>query len=699
MKKIILFLICFLFQQAIYSQAGTGFTIQGNSASNVTVNCNDNATPFVYMTLENYCNPNISYQVELLRNGVVISTQNFSGSDAALECFYSDSGVLLSSPPIIGNFNINNPQPGTYRVHFRATLFALVLQEYDSNTIVLNNPFYGNVYLGCGNSYDNSFTSCRDDLRVFDFENDSLLFVLMDSGLMYKVKKAYGTGFNMLAIDDDTYGSLPLYNYIIGYHDFGKKINAVEYTSDNKLLIGFNDGKILKINGLGGGGNNMFAITETGSGFSGIPGYNYYVGHHKFNSGITEIKNISGYTFICLSSGKVLKVNGSGGSGANVFAISETSSGFNPIPGYNYYSGQAKFNGSVYKIFSNLTHTFFSFNNNKLLKINSVGGTGMNMFALEETANGFTPFPGYNYYSGQTLLSGKVTDIEFQGAYTTLGFSNGKLLKVNGTGGTGMNMFAITENANGFTPIPGYNYYVGHVKYNSGVKNILTPQSNFSKNVTFITFENGKLLKVFGIGGTGSNMYNATEMPSGFNITSASYTNYISGSSRFDTEPTDIAFIPQSNQTVLCFGNRKAFKSTGYGGSGYNCFGVSQETNGFAPLVGFNYVTGSQLFPCANGLFNKNGITEDKTTSVNVNDANQIKIINPFTNELAIDLSNFNDLKQSSIEINNINGQLIYKGTITSSFEVINTEAWASGMYFCTITINNENFYKKIIKE
>jgi len=699
MKQLFIFLSSLFLYQTLYAQAGTGFSVQGSSSNSVTIQCNDNTTNFVYQTFGNFCNQNVDYVIELIKDGSAIESETINGDDLSMECIYSPSGDLLSAPPVFASFSLNNPQSGTYKMHYKAVAFGLVLDQYYSNVITVINPFYGG-YLGCGSSYDNSGSLCKDDIRIYDFEEDTLLFAMMEKGMIYKVKKNFGTGYNMLAIDDNTLTNLPGYNYIVGYQKFNKKINAIEYTSDNQLLIGFNDGKILKVNNLGGSGANMFAVNETSSGFQSVSGYNYYRGHHQFDSKITEIKHINGKTFVCLGSGKILKVNGSGGTGANLFAINETSNGFTSYSGYSYYAGHAKFSSSVYRIFSNSSHTFFSFNNNKLLKINSVGGGGMNMFAVDETSNGFAPIPGYNYYVGQTLLDGKVTDMEFQGAYTTLGFSNGKLLKVNGTGGSGMNMFAIDENANGFSPIPGYNYYVGHVKYSAEIKEILTVAPLLLKPITFVTLKNGKLLKIAGIGGTGSNMYNATENSSGFSTTSTAYGIYLIGSSRFDTEPTDIAYIPQTNLTILSFANRKMFKSIGTGGSGTNCFAVSQEDNGFAPLVGYNYVTGTQIFPCLS--FRREVINEEsKESDISIVSSTDdpISINNPFNNQLIIDLSRVEKYKNASIQINNINGQQIYRNSINSSNEIITTDSWSKGMYFCIITIDNNNYFKKIIKE
>lgn len=701
MKNYLSLLFFLVFYQAIYSQQAQGvFSINGVSASTTMVTCNEGYIPFTFITPYNYCESGVTYSFQLIKDGSVVQSQSFNGNQSGAACQYDTNGNLISIPPVIGSFGIQNPAPGTYKMHYKAS-FGITLIEYDSNSIVLTNPFYG-TYLGCGNCYENSSSSCHDDLRVFDFEADSLLYVLMDSGLMYKVKKNYGTGYNMLAIDDDTLNSLPGYDYIIGYQNFEEKINAVEYTADGKLLIGFDDGKILKINGLGGGGMNMFAVNESNSNFSGVAGYSYYSGSHKFNSAVTEIKQVNGVTFVCLSSGKILKVNGSGGSGLNLFAISENSNGFTGLNGYNYYIGHAYFSSSVFRIFSNSVHTFFSFNNNKLLKINQTGGGGMNMFAVNETSGGFSGISGYNYYIGHTQLSGKVIDMEFQGAYTTLGFSNGKLLKVNGTGGSGMNMFAVDETAGGFNPISGYNYYVGQAKYSSGVKEILSiPANGVTKPITFITFENGGLLKSTGIGGSGMNMYNATENSLGFVTTSTGYTQYLLGSSNFDVEPTDIAYIPTSKQTILCFNNRKAFKSIGVGGTGYNCFAVSQEDNGFAPLYGYNYVVGTQLFPCDKKfIFHRSDDdlkdTAESKISANANDA--IQIINPFSNELTIDFSQIDVNKKVAIQINNMNGQIIYEDDSYFNEEIINTSHWAKGVYICVISIDGVSHHKKIIK-
>ena len=132
-------------------------------------------------------------------------------------------------------------------------------------------------------------------------------------------------------------------------------------------------GNLLKINRTGGTESRMFNVIEKSNG--GFKNYNeddtvYMVGSHKFDSPIRYIKHIHGLTFLCFENGKILKINGSGGAGDNLFKIIETQSGFNTLPGYTHYSGHDKFLGRITNIsnikYDNEYRTFFCFDNGKV---------------------------------------------------------------------------------------------------------------------------------------------------------------------------------------------------------------------------------------------------------------------------------------------------------------------------------------------
>ena len=112
-------------------------------------------------------------------------------------------------------------------------------------------------------------------------------------------------------------------------------------------LVAFSDRRILKVKGTGGGGSNLFAVSPTSNGFSTVPSYSYLIGSARFQSVARFIKHFSGVTIITFENGKILKVKGTGGGGYNMFAVTENSQGFANVQGYGYLIGSAKFPSSV----------------------------------------------------------------------------------------------------------------------------------------------------------------------------------------------------------------------------------------------------------------------------------------------------------------------------------------------------------------
>jgi hypothetical protein len=149
----------------------------------------------------------------------------------------------------------------------------------------------------------------------------------------------------------------------------------------------------------------MFAVTETATDFTGIAGYSYYVGCAYFGLFIVaDIKYYYGYLLICLNSGSngaILKILNVGGSGHNMFAVNQSGNSFTNIQGYTYYVGDASFGSGVTGINVIDGKSFVEFQNGHLLKSNGVAGSGHNLFAVNEIANSFTGVAGYNYYIGE----------------------------------------------------------------------------------------------------------------------------------------------------------------------------------------------------------------------------------------------------------------------------------------------------------
>ncbi|MEY4875409.1 MAG: hypothetical protein RL708_558, partial [Bacteroidota bacterium] len=249
-------------------------------------------------------------------------------------------------------------------------------------------------------------------------------------GTLIKIRNTGGTGHNMFALSPDgsiDYSTVSGYNYFYGSQIFSSFIVDVIHVG-NETMIALSDGKILKVSGTGGSGHNMLAVNESASDFTSVTGYNYRIGDAKFNSGISCLKYINGYTFIGLRDGKLLKVNGTGGSGHNMFAVTESNSDFSTVAGYNYRVGDAKFNDYVKGMIYILGYTFIWFNNGKMLKINGTGGSGHNMFAVTESISDFSGIAGYNYYIGVASFLGSVQSVNFVGGYLFIGFVKGKML-------------------------------------------------------------------------------------------------------------------------------------------------------------------------------------------------------------------------------------------------------------------------------
>ncbi len=89
-----------------------------------------------------------------------------------------------------------------------------------------------------------------------------------------------------------------------------------------------------------------------------------------------------------------------------------------------------------------------------LVKIRSTGGGGQNMFALTPDGSSVS---GYNYRLGSQLM--RVKNMSYDG---TLAIDNGSgvIYRINGVGGTGNNMFALVNNTACQT-LPNYRYFIG----------------------------------------------------------------------------------------------------------------------------------------------------------------------------------------------------------------------------------------------
>jgi hypothetical protein len=340
----------------------------------------------------------------------------------------------------------------------------------------------------------------------------------------------------------------------MGDQTFDSFITAIEYVG-GYTFIGFHDGRILKLQGTGGTGFHMFNVVESSGGFEIFDTnfQSYLVGSHRFQNSILDIVYIDGKTLVCFKGGKILKVNGSGGGGYNVFAITETFNSFSGIPGYNYYSGDEKLDTDVTNItlFSGLT--LISFADGRQIKIGGSGGTGHNMFKIVKTNYGYAAQPGTNHLHGSNKFNSPIISSLVVGNYTFFSFEDGRIIKILGSGGTGQNMFNIIQTSGGYAIYStNYtNYLIGSHKFYNDHRALSMVYAN---GFTFMMLYKGFILKIQGTGGGGQNMFNIA-----YGLTSLSqnniyynaggvYPSYLMGAQRWspdDVEANHLAKVDE----------------------------------------------------------------------------------------------------------------------------------------------------------
>jgi hypothetical protein len=96
------------------------------------------------------------------------------------------------------------------------------------------------------------------------------------------------------------------------------------------ILEGSNQPVLVKIRSTGGGGNNMFAVTPDGG---SVSGYNYRLGSQSMT---VRRMSYNGNLQIDNGAGTVYQIRGVGGTGNNMFALANNTS-CQSVPGYNYF--------------------------------------------------------------------------------------------------------------------------------------------------------------------------------------------------------------------------------------------------------------------------------------------------------------------------------------------------------------------------
>ena len=402
--------------------------------------------------------------------------------------------------------------------------------------------------------------------RCNPYERNNRVYAPLNNELLVAL------GQNMLKIRDRGGPDNRMFfgNWRLGRQRFQREITAVAFV-EGHTLIGFEDGRLLKVRGTGGTGENMFAIHRTDNGFRTVEGYDYYVGSHQFNSGVMGIYPADAYTFISFRNGKLLKVRGSGGSGANLFAIHETRFNFSGLSGYNYYVGDQRFRSAVVDVSHGQGVTLISLRDGRILKVRGFGGSGHNMFAVDENRNHFTGISGYDYYQGDQKFEQCASAVSILGDETLIGFWDGRILKVRGTGGTGRRMFNVREASYGFE---------NHSESSAGY---LIGSQHLSRKITTIQQAGDELLvalqrrgtlKISGTGGTGGNMFNIEWSGGEYRQASSNYPQYLLGQDRQRGYIRGIT--PVAGFTFFVNRYSEVLKVSGTGGEGTQMLGAQE---------------------------------------------------------------------------------------------------------------------------
>jgi hypothetical protein len=437
-------------------------------------------------------------------------------------------------------------------------------------------------------------------------------------GAMLKVQGTGGAGANMLAVQENVYDfqTIPGYNYLQGSQHFYSAGVCGVYQAGGVTFVALENGELVKESGTGGTGGNMLAVQEQNGTVSGLPGYNYWLGTQQFSANVTSLvySPAQNVTVIGLADGRMLKVAGTGGNGQNMFAVTPTDYGFQTLPGYSYLLGSQKFSTGVSCIDLVSGVMFVGLNNNNLVKVSGTGGTGGNMLAVQEQNGTVSGLPGYNYWLGTQQFLGNVTGLVYSPAQNVIviGLSDGRMLKVAGTGGFGQNMFAVTPTNYGFQTLPGYSYLVGSQMFSTGVDRV-----DLVSGVMFVDLSNGNLVKESGTGATGANMLCVQEQNG--TVTGLPGYNYWLGTEQFSDLVTGLVYSPTDNVTVIGLDDGQMLKVAGTGGNGQNMFAVTLTPSGFQTLPGYSYLKGSQMFDVpVTGLYQVSGslIVTVEATSV-----------------------------------------------------------------------------------
>lgn len=445
--------------------------------------------------------------------------------------------------------------------------------------------------------HENLSGSAHGEYKVYPADGTDMY--VATPHILYKISGTGGTGSNMF----DMQGTAPNVTgtYVVGSQQFNRTISDVDYIN-NYTFVSFTDGTILKIDHTGGTGAGMFGIYEVSSSccpFSSqpIPGtsptayYDYYVGDMVFQSGVTQLEYFSDNHSIMIGfdTGKLLKVSAPGGTGHNLFAVTESNSSccpFNTVSGYNYYVGDAwDEHAAVVNIYQkNSNETIICYASGYIQKIFGNGaGTG--------TGNGGT---GHGMLSGyvagtNTNIGAAVTKIiPLNPGWWLVCFADGNILRSD-LDGSGQGFLAVNPAGGGFNAV-----ILGHYGGDMNASAPVTDGFMDDNGKLLLSFANGKVLKIGDIYSSAShNMFAVIEDNSGFS--SASGYHYYEGSCNFDRKVCQMTRM--MGNTFITFNNAQMLKlQNNLYGTGYNFMGLSNSGNFLDNLCGYYNLIGCQDF-------------------------------------------------------------------------------------------------------
>lgn len=474
---------------------------------------------------------------------------------------------------------------------------------------------------GCGDTYPQSFTSCLpaacqssgNELTYTSTEHGIYKVIPISATQMYvatphqlfKINNTGGGGQDMFNIQqyNTLYGessSSPY--YLFGYQDFsgadysGNEITDVLYIDNANYsfyngppytIISFKNGEVVKLDGIGGGGDDMFNINHNDGCTSnvypfccGSTAYScYFVGSQAFDDGRYVVKmqyipqlNPTGALVMFFNDGVSLEINNTGGGGTNMFDV--TDPGGNSFAfqdgGLGYYIGDHWFNSQITSYTQMPNSVTIGLQSGKVAKVTRAGGGHQCYFVHEQGGSSGDPFalsPNYDpaHIIGEEwcgagtandcfgALSGMFFFGNWANGYNTLAFFDNQYALIAGEGGGG-----------------GQSMYHTHIITKGYMGGSLTC-SYLEGNTLYAGFSNGHFVSMD---------------VSNNNLT-------INGSSDFGCKITDFKKI--NGVYFLCLADGQIIKFSSVG-TGPHCFQIASVGHHFETLCGSNYYVGDENF-------------------------------------------------------------------------------------------------------